>query len=618
MDITFINYANKIANGENFVYTKAMKIKAENFGAVVEQGRTTFRVFAPYAKEVKLRLYADDLAMHFDEAPLKNVGRGCFGASVEKDLSGFYYTYVVDGVETVDPYAKSTGANSKRGYIFVEGSLDPEGFDSDVHVFKPPIVWEVHVRDFSSDASLALPDAGKFSAFKTGVKTKDGRPALVDYLKYLGVTYVQLMPVMDFGSVDELKSGYNWGYDPMLYFSPEGSYSSDPHDARKRVTELKSLIMTLHREGIGVILDVVFNHTYKKKGNALNVCAPDYYYRMDGSKPADGSGCGNETRSESPMFFKLMEDCVTYLAKNYHVDGFRFDLMGLHDVDCMNRLRASLDNLYEDGSGKNILTYGEGWYWQPPFGVSGADKRHIGCLNERIGMFNDVTRDGLRGGNSDGKGYVQGNLAALDDVMSGLSGGAFKSADCIKFKAPTQQVLYAACHDNYTLFDKLSLTSNKKDTVRMQKMTAFMLMSGVGIPFLQAGEEFLRTKGMDDNSYKSGDEINKLDWSRMSKNWGIVNYYRQLIKIRQSNRIFEDLNAAKESFEFLTAPSGAVAYKIGDVIYAVNNTENDFDLNLTVPHAVLADIDRADIDGLGVVSGAVKVKAHGVLALRKT
>ena len=599
--------------------------KANPMGACCTDTQTSFKVFAPFAGSVQLNIYFSDTAQKpAIVKKLDKIDGGCYGCVLLGNFHGLYYTYSVDGKETIDPYAKSGGANSKRGLIFKEGSADPEGWEEDKFIPQTPIIWEVHVRDFSSDKWLNLPDAGKFSAFKEGVSAPDGNPALIDYLKYLGITYVQLQPVFDFGSVNELKGGYNWGYDPVCYFMPEGSYSSNPHDGFTRVRELKQLVLNLHRAGIGVIMDVVFNHTYKKDGSPLDVCAPDYYYRMDGNTPANGSGCGNETRSESPMFRKLMTECVCYFAKEYHIDGFRFDLMGLHDVQTMNEIRATLDYLFEDGRGKNILMYGEPWYCFPPKGVSGADKAHLYELDSRIGAFNDTARNGLRGSHFDGctPGYVQGKLDHLPDVFSGICGGSpvdgfeFKN-EYMRVKSPEQQVLYAACHDDYTLYDQLEKTSPAgSDITTMHKMADFLVLSGLGIPFMLAGQEFLRTKGGDGNSYRSGDGVNKLDWKRASKNRDTVDYYRGLIELRKFNTVFSDLASSRKHFRMVESPDGTAVYVIGKVIYGVNNTDVEAEVDLPIQFTVeqVCDIRRAGVEPFAEYRGKITIAPHGVFA----
>lgn len=587
-------------------------------GVICTQNYTTFCVFAPYAHSVSLQIYTSDTAGSWSiKKTLSPSSDGLFSCMLRGNLGGLYYTYLIDGVETTDPYALSCGANSKRGYILANGEADPPGWEEDNFTPAPPVIWEVHVRDFSSDEWLGLPDAGKFTAFREGVSTPDGKPALIDYLKYLGITYVQLMPVADFGSVDELKGGYNWGYDPVCYFAPEGSYSSNPQNGAARVRELKTLVKNLHSAGIGVILDVVFNHTYTKTGNPLDICAPDYYYRMNGKKLADGSGCGNETKSESPMFRKLMIDCVTHYVKEYHVDGFRFDLMGLHDVETMNIIRRTLDNL-NGGRGKQILIYGEPWYVEPPARVEGADKAHFHKLNERVGMFNDSVRDGIRGLHfvNATRGYVQGNVECLDGAMSGIAGGTHQNPEYMRVKSPEQQVLYTACHDDYTLYDQLCNTTDEAEDRRaMHRMADFMVFSGLGIPFILAGQEFYRTKGGDGNSYRSGDAVNKLSWRKMSEEWDTVNYYKGLIELRKSNHVFDNLSDSAKHFKRLDAPRGVAAYMVGDILYGVNVTEEDAEIKIDGSEIMqTCDITRAGTEPFAYSKGSAKIKARNVFA----
>lgn len=586
-------------------------------GASYSREETSFAVFAPRAETVTVNIYSDDLRR--EPAITKSLSAdrdGFFSGGIKGDLNGRYYTYTVDGRETIDPYALSGGANSRRGMIFDPADTDPEGWESDSFNYPSPIVWEVHVRDFSSSPSLGLKDAGKFSAFRSGVQTPAGHPALIDYLKHLGVTYVQLMPVADYGSVDELAGGYNWGYDPQCYFSPEGSYSSDPRDGLARVREFKTLVRNLHSAGIGVIMDVVFNHTYTKDDNPLDICAPDYYYRMKGGKPCNGSGCGNETASEKEWFRRLMIDCVCHYAREYHINGFRFDLMGLHDVDTMNALRAALDDLFPDGSGKKILTYGEPWYCAPPYNVIGADKEHVGLLNERIGVFNDTFRNAVKGSSFEGleSGFVQGEEGQADAILSGICGGVSDDEDFLRVKAPSQQVLYASCHDDYTLYDHIMLTAGKEaDLGRMCRTAAFLTLSGLGIPFMLAGEEFLRTKGGDGNSYKSGDGVNALDWARADRYWNTVEYYRGLIALRKSNRAFDDLSATS-AFTLISKGENFAAYRIGGVIYAFNGGDEDVAVSLPYSVGQVCDAERSGTQVFSVSGGGFVVKAHGVFA----
>lgn len=592
-----------------------------NFGAVWQKKKTVFSVFAPYASDVRVKLFQSDFSKNcIIEAVMGSVGNGIYSCELKGDFNGIYYVYVVDGVETIDPYAKAGGADSKRSMVFDPALTNPPEWENDCFKAKLPVIWEVHIRDFSCDKSIEVNDRGKFNAFVKGVKTPAGNPALIDHLVDLGVTYVQLLPVADFGSVKETVGGYNWGYDPVCYFMPEGSYSTDPHDGFARVREFKRLISELHSAGIGVIMDVVFNHTYSVEKCPLNICAPNYYYRInDKGEFCNGSACGNETRSEAEMMRKLIIDCICYYVKEYHIDGFRFDLMGLHDVDTMNALREAVDNLFDDGRGKDILIYGEPWYAAPPYGIDGADKQHAFDLDARIGMFNDTFRNGVKGKHIDGLGIgcVQGEVTAIEAVISGLRGGVAKNEEYLKLKSPLQNILYTGCHDDLTLYDHLYATFPEGDMVKMQRMAAFLTLSGLGLVFLQAGEEFLRTKGGDNNSYISGDEVNKLDWSLADKNRATVEYYRGLIALRKSNSAFYNLESGKNTFVRLNAPIGSAAYIIGNVLYAFNVTDKQLYIEADgFELERVCDIERAGVEAFACDKNEFYVSAHGVYAAR--
>ena len=593
-------------------------------GAAWKIDETEFSVFAPDAKQVFVKVYKQNVRTPLLKEEMTKVQDGVWSAVIRGNLDGKFYLYEIDSRETVDPYALGTNANAEKGVILDLRRTDPPGWGNDSFTPRPPIVWKVHVRDFSSDPYLAQPDAGKYRAFRRGVRTPNGYSALVDHIAELGVSYIHLLPVMDFAIPDENNGNeYNWGYDPVMYFSPEGSYSSDPNDAVVRIRELKELIMTLHSAGLGVILDVVYNHTYSVTDNALEKCAPGYYYRHDGNgRLCDGSGCGNETASEKKMFRRLMIDSVVYWAKEYHVDGFRFDLMGLHDVETMNEIRQALDEAFPDGHGKNILMYGEPWYYRPPYGIEGADVKHVKELSERIAIFNGFARDGIRGRHYGGlkRGFVEGSFSSLEKAMSGILGGTKgidADKDSIEVLSPCQQILYCACHDDYTLFDHISaVTKDGFDVERAQRMAAFMLFSGLGIPFIQAGEEFLRTKHMDGNSYRSPDSINMLDWKRREEFAGTVEYYRGLIAIRRNNHVFDDLSVVPEKVcRRFSSRRGTAVYSVGNNIYCINNTHRPLALYLSEAVQVLADIHRADPAGLYMAEGKIMVEAHGVLLL---
>ena len=577
---------------ENFV-TELDKLaySGSDLGAVYTKDSTTFKVWSPTAKKVQLMIYADGDAaagsayescidMEYDEKT------GVWAAAVKGDLANKYYTYYiyngVKGKEVVDIYAKAAGVNGNRGMVVDLGSTDPEGWESDTHVSvdKPTeaIVWEVNVKDFSGDPASGVSEKnrGKYLAFTESDTTVDGAgmgTTGLAYLKDLGVNYVQLLPIFDFGSVDESSKAdqFNWGYDPKNYNVPEGSYSSDPYNGNVRITEAKQMIKAIHDNGMGVIMDVVFNHTYEGAKSWFNMTVPDYYYRFtDSGSWSNGSGCGNDTASEHLMFRKYMVDSVTYWASEYHIDGFRFDLMGLHDVETMKAIREALDKL--DG-GEKIIMYGEGWDMATSAepGTVMATQKNVKKLGERIGAFNDGFRDGVKGSNfnaSEGA-FIQGGSGQAA-VKSGIK------AEIENWAAvPSQVVTYNSCHDNYTLWDKLTATSGSPDDydsrneqlVAMNKLAAAISLTSQGINFFQAGEEFARTKHGDENSFRSSSKINRLDWKRRNEYNDLVQYYAGLIEIRRNFAPFTDATAKSAStISFLDTDKGVIAYTIENVL----------------------------------------------------
>ena len=407
-------------------------------------------------------------------------------------------------------------------------------------------MWEVNVRDFSQDPASGVRPAwrGKYLAFAQQGTTlhSDGiHPTCLNYLKRLGVSYVQLMPIFDFGSVDEsrpLTRQYNWGYDPTNFNVPEGSYSTDPTRGEVRVRECKQMIAALHAAGIGVVMDVVYNHMYRSD-NVLNRVVPLYYFRQnDDGSLSNGSGCGNEFASERPMARRYLIDSVLYWAREYHIDGFRFDLMGLYDVETMNLLRAELDKL---PGGRDILMYGEPWQG----GCSAlhryeANKNNLNMLNERIGIFCDNTRDAIKGGCFDARepGYVEGKPGSFWDI--GASVAAWCRSEKLPPHAPGQIISYVSAHDNFTLWDKLLMVryarpefaAVDKTALAQNRLAAGIYLTSMGLPFWQAGEEFARTKKGQGNSYRSSPALNRLDWHRAEQFHSLVDYYRGLIGLR--------------------------------------------------------------------------------------
>ena len=515
---------------------------------------THLRLWAPTAKQAAVNLYRRGTGgACVGTLPLQQQDKGVWSVYLPGDQHGKYYDFTLTTpfgtCNAADPYARSAGVNGVRSMIFDPARVDPQGWERDVRPVIPPArrsVWEVGVRDFSQDPASGVHTAwrGKFLAFTQQGTTlsSDGiHPTCLNYLKRLGVSYVQLMPIFDFGSVDEsrpLTRQYNWGYDPTNFNVPEGSYSTDPTRGEVRVRECKQMIAALHAAGIGVVMDVVYNHMYRSD-NVLNRAVPLYYFRQnDDGSLSNGSGCGNEFASERPMARRYLIDSVLYWAREYHIDGFRFDLMGLYDVETMNLLRAELDKL---PGGRDILMYGEPWQGGgSQLHRYEANKANLAMLNDRIGIFCDDTRDTIKGGcfNAREPGYVEGRPGSFWDIGGAVA--AWCRSDRLPPHAPSQIVSYVSAHDNFTLWDKLLLVRYEKPeftaadstALAQNRLAAGIYLTSFGLPFLQAGEEFARTKKGKGNSYRSSPALNRLDWERAEKYHALVDYYRGLLALR--------------------------------------------------------------------------------------
>ena len=546
---------------------------------------TRLRLWAPTAEQAAVNLYRKGHdSPCIGTLPLQRGPQGVWSIWLPGDQHGHYYTFTVtvDGVarETGDPYARAGGLNGLRSMIVDLARTAPAGWERDVRPVIPPArrsVWEVSVRDFSQDAASGVRPAwrGKFLAFTQTGTTLHGdgiHPTCLNYLKRLGVGYVQLMPIFDFGSVDEAKTllrQYNWGYDPTNYNFPEGSYSTDPARGEVRVRECKEMIAALHAAGIGVIMDVVYNHMYRYE-NVLNNTVPDYFFRQneDGSL-SNGSGCGNEFASERPMARKYMIDSLLYWAQEYHIDGFRFDLMGLYDVDTMNAARAALDAL---PGGRDILMYGEPWQGGgSQLHRYEANKANLAMLNERIGIFCDDTRDAIKGGcfNAREPGYVEGKPGSFWDVGGAVA--AWCRSDRLPPHAPSQIVSYVSAHDNFTLWDKLlcvryerpEFTASDPVALAQNRLAAGIYLTSFGLPFLQAGEEFARTKKGVGNSYHSSPALNRLDWARAGQYHALVDYYRGLLALRAAfPRLGTTDRHAPEALQFFSLEQPLVGWTL--------------------------------------------------------
>ena len=548
-------------------------------------GGTCLRLWAPTAEAVTVTLYhKGDGGAVLGTEPLVRGAHGVWSVWLPGEQHGRYYTFAVtvNGItrETGDPYARAAGVNGVRSMIVDLARTAPSGWERDVRPNIPPAqraVWEVSVRDFSQDAASGVRPAwrGKYMAFTQQGTTLHGdgiHPTCLNYLKRLGVKYVQLMPIFDFGSVDEAKPllrQYNWGYDPTNFNVPEGSYSTDPTRGEVRIRECREMIAALHAAGIGVVMDVVYNHTYRTE-TPLNNTVPYYFFRQnaDGSF-SNGSGCGNEFASERPMARRYLIDSILYWAKEYHIDGFRFDLMGLYDAESINAVRAALDSL---PGGRDILLYGEPWQG----GASQlhryeANKANLAMLNERVGIFCDDTRDAIKGGCFDARepGYVEGKPGSFWDI--GAAVAAWCRSDRLPPHAPSQIVSYVSAHDNFTLWDKLLCVRYEKpeftarDTVALaqNRLAAGIYLTSFGLPFMQAGEEFARTKKGVGNSYRSSPTLNRLDWNRAEQYHALVDYYRGLLALRAAfPRLGSTDRHAPEALQFFALEQPLVGWTL--------------------------------------------------------
>ena len=526
----------------------------EPLGAFLLDGETRFALWAPTAQAVTLRLYAQGSGGRpFACHDLTRGERGIWRCAVAGRLDGVYYDYEVsmDGVRrrAADPYARACGLNGARSMVIDLRRTDPPGWAQDSAPARESedIIYEIHIKDFSSDpaSGVSAPNRGKYRALCEAETTLDGdgvHPTCLAHLRRLGVTHVELMPVFDFGSVDEGGSPeeYNWGYDPVNYNVPEGSYASDPAHGETRIRELKEAILSLHQNGLRVIMDVVYNHTYTLD-SCLFATAPWAHYRRraDGSA-GNGSGCGSEIASERAMTARYILDSVLYWAEEYHMDGFRFDLMGLLDVPLMNRIRRELDARYGEGE---KLVFGEPWAGGEPNarrGVPLCSKGSMRLLSPGVGAFCDDTRDAIRGGLYDARspGFASHGPFSAEQMARCIRGWA---GEGLPMDAPSQTITYISSHDDWTLFDKLvyALCSRRvfergsPEVLRANRLAAAMLFCCQGHLFLLSGEEFARTKRGIRNTYASGAALNRLDWHRAAKNAPLCEYYRGLIALRK-------------------------------------------------------------------------------------
>ena len=529
--------------------------RGNDLGANWSPDRTLFKLWAPTADAAQVRLYRSgdpDAADLLRKIPMNAAENGTWTVTVDGDLNGVYYTFAVRIgsyiAEACDPYARTTGVNGHRAMVIDLKSTDPVGWDQDQDpnaglAFTDAVIYELHVRDLSVSRFSGIRNKGKFlGLIETGTKTRSGIPTGLDHIKSLGITHLHLLPFYDFGSVDEKnldKPQFNWGYDPVNFNVPEGSYATDPSRGEVRVRELKETIKGLHDNGISVIMDVVYNHVYEHRDFCFNKLVPMYFSRISDGVVSNGSGCGNDTASERSMVHKYIVDSVCYWADEYHIDGFRFDLVGLLDVDTINDIVTEVRKRHP-----NVVFYGEGWSMNTNLTKDVPLATQINShMTPGFAYFNDTIRDSLRGSTFDCEalGFMTGATGIGDKLESCFRGMPFWCQD------PRQNINYISCHDNNTLFDRISLArpdASFEDRVRMCKLGAVFYMTAQGIPFMQAGEEMLRSKpngrgGFVENSYKSPDRVNSIKWNLLDQPiyQNTLEYYKGLIAFRKAHPV---------------------------------------------------------------------------------
>ncbi len=557
-----------------------------DLGATWTKEATTFRVWAPTAEAVKVNLYSGGSAANknlIEAVEMKADVNGTWVATKEGDLNGTFYTYTVTingkDTEACDPYAKATGVNGQRAMVIDLDSTDPEGWDKDTNpnadlAITDAVIYELHIRDLGTDENSGIEKVGKFlSLTEHGTTTPGGQKTGIDHIKDLGITHLHILPMYDYGSVNEMDSEnqFNWGYDPVNYNVPEGSYATDAYNGAVRVNEAKQMVQSLHKDGISVIMDVVYNHVYSGDDYCFNKIVPGYFSRIsDAGHYSNGSGCGNDTASERSMVKKYIVDSVLYWATEYHIDGFRFDLVGLIDTETINEIIETVHAVRPD-----VIFYGEGWTMNTTVTKEGYDMttQTNSQMVPEFAFFNDTIRDGLKGSvfENTATGYVQGQMGYSDTIAECFIGLA---RWC---KSPSQSVNYASCHDNNTLYDRLQASrkdASTEDLIKMNNLTAAIYITSQGIPFVHAGEEMLRTKVNEDgtfnhNSYNSSDEVNSIKWGTLEDPvyQDVVDYYKGLIAFRKAHSALR-MQTTEEVAANITRLSGLADEVLGFQINA--------------------------------------------------
>ncbi len=631
--------------------------EGDDLELVYTPAQSDFTLWSPQAKAVKLKLYNDGQGgSPVREESMKQSDKGTWRFSVKEDLKGKFYTFQVQTdtgwrKETPGIWAKAVGVNGDRAAIIDWKETHPVGWESDKapdqDSFADIMIYEMHHRDFSIAYNSGIENRGKYMALtEEGTTSPEGKKTGIDHLKELGVTHIHILPSYDFGSIDETRledNVYNWGYDPKNYNVPEGSYSTDPYDPVTRIREFKEMVLSLHKNGIRVILDVVYNHTYVNDDSNFSLTVPGYFYRYrpDGSY-SDAFGCGNETASEHPMMRRFIIESVKYWAREYHIDGFRFDLMGIHDIETMNEVTAALREI-----DPAIFVYGEGWTASSsPLPVdqlaikANAPKLHAAAV------FSDDIRDALKGSVFEEKqaGFVSGIVEGNEETVKfGIVGAITHPqidynqilyCDAPYANDPVQVINYVSCHDDLCLVDKLKLSApsgtTENDLKKFNKLAQTIIFTSQGIPFMRAGEELFHDKQGVHNSYKSPDHINQIDWTLKTRHADIFSYYQGLIALRKDNPAFRLSKAAdvQQALRFIqTRQPGLIAYTLtneanrnkGDLFVVFNGNRED--CTLTIPAAdwqVVVKDGCIDTNGSEIIKGGnTKISASSALILRK-
>ncbi|MGE7867648.1 type I pullulanase [Bacillus paramycoides] len=614
-----------------------------DLGNIYTPQHTNFRLWAPTASEAKLVTYKKWSDKIGTEINMQQGEKGTWITELKGNQKGLFYTYKVKigdkWTEAVDPYVRAASVNGDKGAVVDLEETNPKNWKANKKPkFKNPedaIIYELHVRDLSIQPESGIKHKGKYlGVTEKGTKGPEGVKTGLDYIKDLGVTHVQFLPIFDYASVNEEtlnEPQYNWGYDPKNFNVPEGSYSTNPYEPAVRITELKQMIQTLHDNNLRVVMDVVYNHMYNAAESNFHKLVPGYYYRYneDGTF-ANGTGVGNDTASERKMMRKFMVDSVTYWAKEYNLDGFRFDLMGIHDYETMNEIRKGVNQI-----DPSIILHGEGWDLNTPLAAELKANQKNAEKMKGIAHFNDNIRDGLKGSVFEDKdnGFVNGKQNMEDRIKKGITAGIDYDINSSTYKDPEQVLTYVEAHDNHTLWDKLELTnSGDSEEVRkqMHKLSSSILLTSQGIPFLHAGQEFMRTKYGDHNSYKSTDSINQMDWLRRAAFNNEVEYMKGLIDLRKKYPAFRMTSAEriKKDISFIDAPKNVVAYTIDGkgngnkteyfmVAHNANREAVDITLPSKGPWKVLVDGKQAGSKTLYVVhDNKIKVPALSSFVLK--